>query len=846
VAEDPTKQTKAFEPPDKIDKDQGSMPEATKLFSPGEIAPVEGLRAKYGYRLERLPQHYQDVLKNMCQKIAERDLFARIDEILRAAEQRFYWRSMFDVYFNEQNYVWELPNQAPWREQDSGDTRLSYAFNIFQQYGRGFISQVGQIPNILFEATNLAAPNALKTASSANAMKRKVEAINDIGQLSKDTARLFYTDGRVCHYSRWVTDGAKFGYEDRVEPEEVPEGLGEGSKPPKKTPRKPRGGEKIDVYGVLETRVPITMRDISQFPFLQLSFEIDLTTAKAMYPHISENISGGASGPGEYEFDTVTRIAINQGLRLLTQTGDTVHQIPTWQRTWMRPAMYAEIDDPTDRLFFEENFPDGVKVAFVGDTYAESCNESMDDHWVVSYPIEGDGQQTPSCGYPVMAVQDALCDLTDLFMETFMKAIPAIYCDKGVINLQAISKQKAGPGAHWPTTRALAPEEDMRTKMWAEPSVALPPEAMPFYQLLLKDIPQGLTGLHEAVLGSSDPNDQTKGGILALQDASKGYQGPAWRSWQSAYAKALEQLVRLGAYFRSIDAEDGKLQLEIPGGQTTEIDLEDLRPGSYSASPESDQNMPQTFEDSQRMMQGLVTAAENGFQPAAEILSLPKMKLMVKKYLLPPDSEVPGAIAVEKQMSEIQQMLNEPPIPNMQAFQQVAAATLQAQVSGQPAPPPPPPDKLLESSVKIDPEVDDNQTEAQTCQDWMNSPEGQQAKRDNPQGYMNIRLHFLAHKQAAQQQQMDAAKTQIMAKGALASVEAHAKESAKPPKPGKTPSETINFKDAGPHLREQIAAQAGLDASADSEMDAADRMAPHIRPTGGGAPGGGAPEGPVQ
>src|SRR5277367_5911555 len=100
MAENLTQPTSPFDPPDKIAPDSGSVPEVPEMFAVGEMAPAEGRGGQYGWRNERLPKHYQDVGKSMCQKIAERDLFARIDEILRAAEQRFYWRSMFDVYFN--------------------------------------------------------------------------------------------------------------------------------------------------------------------------------------------------------------------------------------------------------------------------------------------------------------------------------------------------------------------------------------------------------------------------------------------------------------------------------------------------------------------------------------------------------------------------------------------------------------------------------------------------------------------------------------------------------------------------------------------------------------------------
>jgi len=773
MPEDLTQPKQPFDQPDKIDPESGTVPEAPEMFAPGELTAVEGTKPLYGYRNERLPKHYQDILRNLCQKIAERDLFARIDELLRAAEQRFYWRSMFDVYFNEQNYVWELPGATPFQDEDSGDTKVSYAFNIYQAYGRGFISQVGHPPNVRFEATSTGSANSLRIASGANAMKRKIESQNDIGELAKQVARLFWTDGRVCLYSRWVTDGAKFGYADAEPPAETPEGLGQGGDPPPKLPRKPKGGEKIDAYGVLECRVPITMRDMGDFPFIQLAYEIDLTTAKSMYPHISQSIGGSTPGPGEYEFDTVTRVAINQGLRLLTQTGDTVHQIPTWQRTWMRPAMYAEIENTDDRLFFERNFPDGVKVAFVGDTYAESANESMDDHWEVMYPIEGDAQQTPSAGYVMLAVQDAVCDLTDYFMEAAMKGIPAIWMSKDVADLEAISKQKAGPGAHWPL-KSLG-DKDINKCVFEETAVTVDPATQAFYAQLWGDIPQFLTGMHEAVMGASDPANQTKGGILALADYSRGFQGPAWRSWQSGYASSLEKLVRIGSYFRAAEAQDGRIKIEAPGIQAVEVDLEDLRPGNFYAVPDSDQNLPVTFEEQQQTYQFWVSAAMNGFQPAIDMIMEPRNRLLAKKFGGVPDMVIPGAASSEKQMGEIEQMLQEPPIPNVEAQQMHAALTLQAMATGAPPPPPLTPEQQFTSSLPIDEQMDDNEVEGQTGKDWINSPEGQQAKRENPQGFLNVRLHTLAHLNAAQKKQQQSAGQMIQQAGALEVAKAKAK-----------------------------------------------------------------------
>ena len=801
--------------PDTTLAEDSSLPEIAsgEKFAPGELVASDG-EPEYGFRNERLPAHYQDVARGMVQKIAQIDLFARIEEVKRAGEGRFYWRSMFDIFFDEQNTVWNQPGSGIGGDEseDDGDIPLGYSFNVYQAFGRGFITQVGVPPAVKFIATDQFSPNANRIASSAEAFRKRIEYKNQIDILAEETARLFWTDGRIGFYSRWVCDGARFGYEDQAHVDESAEGLGEGGKPPDKKPREPKGGECIDAYGVLELKVPINMRKREDFPFIQLSYEIDLNSGKAMYPWISANISGGQPGPGEYNFDRTTRIATTQGIRLLTQTGDTVYQLPTWQRTWIRPSFYAAIDNQPDREFFENNFPDGMFVAFIGETYAESRNESMDDHWEICHPIQGDGQATPSAGYIVMPIQDCVNDMVDLHVESFMKAIPALFGDKGLFDFGAMSKQHAGPGARWPTKRDLEPDEDINHKLFSEPTPTLPEAAQAFLDKLFGPFPQFLTGIYPAGLGDADPNNETKGGILALRDASRGQQGVAWKAFRNSYAKSQMQLIRIGAYFRQGEAEDGKLTVNSPGNAETIVDLEDLRDGNFYCVPDGDESYPRTHEDRQQSYNVLVQAATAGNAGAAAILAEPQNAVVLKDILSIPGLVIPGAEETEKQLAEIKQLLAEPPIPNMDTEVAYMLAGLVAKAQGKPAPPKPPVEKMFRSSLQIDPEFDNNAVELAAGTKWINSAAGQQEKSENPEGFLNVRLHLLEHKAALAQ-----AKQGEMAQ-AVQVESAKAMAKAKGDKP-KDPSESINYRDAGPSMKIQIAKRAGMDATADVASD---------------------------
>jgi len=165
----------------------------------------------------------------------------------------------------------------------------------------------------------------------------------------------------------------------------------------------------------------------------------------------------------------------------------------------------------------------------------------------------------------------------------------------------------------------------------------------------------------------------------------------------------------------------------------------------------------------------------NGFQPAIDMIMEPRNRLLAKKFGGVPDMVIPGAASSEKQMGEIEQMLQEPPIPNVEAQQMHAALTLQAMATGAPPPPPLTPEQQFTSSLPIDEQVDDNEVEGQTGKDWINSPEGQQAKRENPQGFLNVRLHTLAHLNAAQKKQQQSAGQMIQQAGALEVAKAKAK-----------------------------------------------------------------------
>ena len=161
--------------------------------------------------------------------------------------------------------------------------------------------------------------------------------------------------------------------------------------------RIPKGQEVISVIQGLEFHTPPWADERSEFPYLQWNLEVHIAKLKATFQHVAKKII--ASGPisADDTFARASRISVKQGLPA-THPGDALANLVTFSRTWIRPWCFWLIEDEDVRTQCLELYPDGCYIAFAGETYCESRNESMDDCWRVLQSMPGDGQNRPSVG----------------------------------------------------------------------------------------------------------------------------------------------------------------------------------------------------------------------------------------------------------------------------------------------------------------------------------------------------------------------------------------------------------------------------------------------------------------
>jgi hypothetical protein len=694
-------------------------------FKPGQLAPSEGKPLESFNDQKPISATLQKQLEKLIVELCKPDIYPRRFEVRQARLQRFYYR-------NEQHLIWN-GDQKQWNgilTKDTGNDedeqgRYRYTLNIYKQCAQTFIASMTEfLPGVKFQPSNPKNPEDITTSETAEKLKLVIERNNNINDLFQNAAMRFWTDGRTAFYTRYVTDGQRYGWKDDEKTD-------------------PNSQEQIDAYGVLEVKVPIFARNQADCIFVQKSQELDMATARSKYPNFGEKITTGTA-PGEEEYDRIARLGVIEGTQLLTQSGGSFINLVTEQMNWLRPGAFLKIEDLDIRTKLMEQFPNGCYVCFCGKQYVESRNESMDEHWTITSPDPGDGQNKPSRGLVVVEVQDMINDLIYIRMQTYKYQIPAVWYDPNMVDGDSISDQESTPGMHYPLKEdhENPPGQPIGNAFFSEPMSSISSDMDAWLTQLLGPILQNLTGLQPSIFGAADESNETASGIAQLRDASKAQLGPCWSAFQYAYASIIGQAVRCAQYrnepintIMTTDKKDVELN----------IDPKDLQ-GNIDCYPAQSEGLPQTLDEKSSAFDLLLQNSTNN-PMIAELLQDPNNLELMKECSGLDDLVIPGADSRNKQLAEITELLNSVPIPSPQlALYTKMSETAKEQ--GHPPIPKPADSILYQPSLAIDKDFDDNAVEFKTGKDWINSAEGQKAVNDpeKKEGVMNVRLHLLAHK----------------------------------------------------------------------------------------------------
>jgi len=547
------------------------------------------------------------------------------------------------------------------------------------------------------------------------------------------------------------------------------------------TRRVPNGQEVISIVGGLELNTPVWANEQHEFPYLQWQMEVHSAKLRAAFPHAAEEIAAAGSLNPDDTDARATRVAVAQGLPS-AQPGDTLFNLVTFSRTWIRPWSFYAIEDTAVRDALLAQFPDGCYVAFAGDTYCEARNESMDDCWRVMHALPGDGQNRPSVGDSLIQIQERYNTLSNIQAETYEYGIPPIYADPQVLDFDALAGQTAEPAAHYPAR--ARPGMALADGFFQPLPAQVPPDMLRHQQDLAGPIAQFLTGLFPAVFGGEMSGVRTATGYAMARDQALGRLGLVWRRLKQFYADMMLLSVDC---FRKNRPSDVEIPFLGGGGdfQARFIRLADLR-GNIQTQAEADETFPRLKSQQRAVLQQLMANPDPVVQAT---LREPANLGFIKSLIGLNELVVPGEDSRNKQLREMQQLLaaapialSEPASPDVSGNAILQNGALQAanQEIGGPGPAipstagfQPAPDPLRQphhlstaqagaaihfvSTVPVDELLDDHATEFEECRRWASSDAGQLARAQNPAGFANVRAHAAEHAAALARQQASAA-----------------------------------------------------------------------------------------
>jgi hypothetical protein len=545
------------------------------------------------------------------------------------------------------------------------------------------------------------------------------------------------------------------------------------------TRRVPNGQEVITILGGLELNTPVWANEMHEFPYLQWQQEVHMAKLRAAYPHAADKIIIGGPVEAEDVYARASRVAVSQGMSN-TAPGDALYNLITFTRTWIRPWAFYAIEDKQTRDELLALFPEGCYVAFAGETYCESRNETLDDHWRVMHALPGDGQNRPSVGDSLIQIQERYNTLSNIQAETYEFGIPPIYADPQVLDFDALGSQTAEPAAHYPAR--AKPGQPLSASFFQPAAAQIPEDMLEHQQELAGPISQFLTGLFPAVFGGAQQGNKTAAGYAMARDQALGRLGIVWRRLKQFYADIMLLSVDT---FRKNRANDVEIPLMGAAGEFESkwIRLADLK-GNIQAHPEADESFPRQASQQRAVLQQLMASSD---PMIAQALSDPENIGFIKSVFGLEELSVPGEDAREKQLREITQLLASAPIvvpvmPDVNSPTQSGGDTSSR--------PPSSGDSEMESSdesgslpsggiassaqphfvelpsVPIDDLLDDHSAELAEVRRWASSDAGQIARAQNPLGFANVRAHAAAHQAAIARQSAQAALQQAVVSAA--------------------------------------------------------------------------------
>lgn len=681
--------------------------------NPEETQGGKSQAVTYGPDNRYLPKELQDAGLALLYEAQRQDLYQRRIEVLRARRSRFYERGIQHVYEDMNGFFVQgspgasVPNPANHAEE----LQCGQYLNNYNIYGRALwiiVAKLTENPvGVDFEPDSGDESKDLQASAAAEGYRINFDRRNDPKDVLTAIVRNMGNDGRTVTWTRTEADVQRWGVDEQGQPRRV---------------------QTADIFGVIETKVPIMAKTIGDCPYLIITDDPHVFSAKMQYPYFREDIKTyGESGTGDTEFERIARIGVLQGTGASYQVTDTYKYYCERKRPWFRPSMFEsdELDgnfgaSGTLRDAFKAAFPDGAMFTFIGEQYVGSRNACFDDELAIDFPMPGDGMSRAGYMDPAIPIQDDFNDDMNNYHEVRVVGWPSTWVRATTAELAAINDQIAAPYCFRALPSKPSGEMEMEDHFYREPDPGIPASFMEATEWMATYLLQFLLAIPSAVQGAGMKDQKTASGYQAALIQAMGQLGLIWGAVQRLMARVYQQ----AALAASREPQDGK-PLVIPSKKGTPIvvNMADLGKGHFLCHASTDAGYPEGTMAKRGTLSQILQLAMQDPAIAQQLLQSPDNWDFVFRTYGIPELVIPEARVRRKQLAEIELLLKAEPVPSspeeLEAAQvQHASAVMMSKAQGQPPPPPFDPMSLLHSSIQPDP-LDYHPWELEECREFL-------------------------------------------------------------------------------------------------------------------------------
>lgn len=527
----------------------------------------------------------------------------------------------------------------------------------------------------------------------------------------------------------------------------------------------PKSRECLEVYGPLNVKVSPWATKKEDFGYLILETEEHFAKLQDIYPEIAERIQP------LIDLDTFDRSMRTS----IMFKGDVATDLCTTRRVWLAPWAFNVLgvgthDEEIAQL--KQLYPDGCYCVVINrDLVVEALADSMSDHWTITEHPLSDSIHAEAVGAMVVPIQDMTNEGWNLTLEGIEFGIPELYADPDVLDFDAYSRSEARPGQVSP---AKAPAGRSLGEGFFEAKTSSISQEIDKFLNRLERVGQFVSGALPTVFGgaiqggSGTAKEYEMSRAQALQRLQI-----TWKIVKIWWSQMLAKAVRSFA----INMLSDEKYVEKRGSTFVNVWIRKVHMTGKvgEVEPDVNESFPISWAQKRDM---ILQMFQGGNEDVMQVLRHPENAGLIALIIGVPELYIPGDDDRNKQLVEISEMILAEPIMNMPppGMEQGPPPPPQGPPPmgevGPPAPPNPnpvsaPPPNAgpaapkagppqgapppMESSVPIEPTLDNHEVEMLTCQAWLKSDVGMQYKKENPGAYLNVLLHMQAHQALVQQ-----------------------------------------------------------------------------------------------